>query len=46
MLRVLSAVLPAMLCLPWQGLVAEHEDPPLDATTARQLLDYVEAQAH
>jgi trimethylamine--corrinoid protein Co-methyltransferase len=29
----------------WQKLVAEHEDPPLDGTTARQLKEYVEAQA-
>ena len=28
----------------WQKLVAEHEDPPLEATTARQLQDYVEAK--
>lgn len=28
----------------WQELVARHEDPPLDATIARQLADYV-AQA-
>ena len=27
----------------WQKLVAEHVDPPLDATTARQLQEYVEA---
>ena len=26
----------------WQKLVARHEDPPLDATTARQLRAYVE----
>ena len=26
----------------WQGLVARHEDPPLDTTTARQLRAYVE----
>jgi trimethylamine---corrinoid protein Co-methyltransferase len=30
----------------WQALVAEHEDPALDGTTARQLTDYVEAQVH
>ncbi len=29
----------------WQTLVAEHVDPPLDATTARQLREYVEAAA-
>jgi trimethylamine--corrinoid protein Co-methyltransferase len=28
----------------WQKLVAEHEDPPLDGTTARQLEAFVEAQ--
>jgi trimethylamine--corrinoid protein Co-methyltransferase len=28
----------------WQKLVAEHEDPPLDGTTARQLEEFVEAQ--
>jgi trimethylamine--corrinoid protein Co-methyltransferase len=28
----------------WQKLVAEHEDPPLDETTARQLKAFVEAQ--
>jgi trimethylamine--corrinoid protein Co-methyltransferase len=28
----------------WQRLVAEHEDPPLDETTARQLQEYVEAK--
>jgi len=27
----------------WQKLVAEHQDPPLDSTTARQLEAYVEA---
>ena len=27
----------------WQALVAEHVDPPLDETTARQLREYVEA---
>ncbi|NIV36354.1 MAG: hypothetical protein GWN58_45000, partial [Anaerolineae bacterium] len=26
----------------WQRLVAEHEDPPLDRTTARQLTAYVD----
>jgi trimethylamine:corrinoid methyltransferase-like protein len=26
----------------WQRLVAEHEDPPLDKTTARQLTAYVD----
>jgi trimethylamine--corrinoid protein Co-methyltransferase len=26
----------------WQGLVAEHEDPPLDATTAHQLRAFVD----
>jgi trimethylamine--corrinoid protein Co-methyltransferase len=26
----------------WQGLLAEHRDPPLDGTTARQLQTYVE----
>jgi trimethylamine--corrinoid protein Co-methyltransferase len=26
----------------WQKLLAEHEDPPLDETVARQLLKYVE----
>jgi trimethylamine--corrinoid protein Co-methyltransferase len=26
----------------WQKLVAEHEDPPLDATTARQIQAFVE----
>ncbi len=25
----------------WQKLLAEHEDPPLDATTARQLQAFV-----
>jgi trimethylamine--corrinoid protein Co-methyltransferase len=30
----------------WQTLVAEHEDPPLDETTARQLANYVEAQTN
>jgi trimethylamine--corrinoid protein Co-methyltransferase len=28
----------------WQRLVAEHEDPPLDGATARQLQEYVEAK--
>lgn len=28
----------------WQRLVAEHEDPPLDETTARQLEGYVESK--
>jgi trimethylamine--corrinoid protein Co-methyltransferase len=28
----------------WQRLVAEHEDPPLDETTAKQLKAFVEAQ--
>jgi trimethylamine--corrinoid protein Co-methyltransferase len=28
----------------WQKLVAEHEDPPLDETTAKQLKAFVEAQ--
>ncbi len=28
----------------WQKLVAEHEDPPLDGTIARQLEEFVEAQ--
>ncbi len=28
----------------WQQLVAEHEDPPLDGITARQLQEYVEAK--
>jgi len=28
----------------WQKLVAEHQDPPLDKITARQLEAYVEAQ--
>jgi trimethylamine--corrinoid protein Co-methyltransferase len=28
----------------WQRLVAEHEDPPLDRTTAQQLQEYVEAK--
>lgn len=28
----------------WQQLLAEHEDPPLDATTARQLQTFVEEQ--
>jgi trimethylamine:corrinoid methyltransferase-like protein len=26
----------------WQELVARHEDPPMDQTTARQLKSYVE----
>jgi trimethylamine--corrinoid protein Co-methyltransferase len=26
----------------WQQLLAEHQDPPLDATIARQLRSYVE----
>jgi trimethylamine:corrinoid methyltransferase-like protein len=26
----------------WKALVAEHEDPPLDETTARQLKAYVD----
>ncbi|MBS3784882.1 MAG: trimethylamine methyltransferase family protein, partial [Anaerolineae bacterium] len=26
----------------WQDLVAEHEDPPLDETTIRQLESFVE----
>ncbi len=29
----------------WQALLAEHEDPPLDETTARQLRAYLEARA-
>jgi trimethylamine--corrinoid protein Co-methyltransferase len=29
----------------WQRLVAEHQDPPLDGTTASQLQRYVEAHA-
>ena len=28
----------------WQRLVAEHKDPPLDESTARQLQEYVDAQ--
>jgi len=28
----------------WRKLVAEHEDPPLDETTVRQLSEFVEAQ--
>jgi trimethylamine--corrinoid protein Co-methyltransferase len=28
----------------WQRLVAEHEDPPLDKTTALQLQEYVESK--
>jgi trimethylamine--corrinoid protein Co-methyltransferase len=28
----------------WQKLVAEHQDPPLDEATVRQLKQYVEAQ--
>ena len=30
----------------WQQLLAAHQDPPLDATTAHQLRSYVEEQAH
>jgi trimethylamine--corrinoid protein Co-methyltransferase len=30
----------------WQGLLAAHQDPPLDATTARQLRSYVEEHVH
>jgi trimethylamine--corrinoid protein Co-methyltransferase len=29
----------------WQQLVADHEDPPLEASTARQLKAYVEKEA-
>jgi trimethylamine--corrinoid protein Co-methyltransferase len=29
----------------WQQLLAEHQDPPLDATIARQLRTYVEEKA-
>ncbi len=29
----------------WQKLVAEHEDPPLDATTVRQLRSFVEERS-
>jgi trimethylamine--corrinoid protein Co-methyltransferase len=29
-------------CQRWQRLLAEHEDPPLDATTARQLQAFVD----
>ncbi|MEJ2558292.1 MAG: trimethylamine methyltransferase family protein [Anaerolineae bacterium] len=29
----------------WQQLLADHEDPPLDATTARQLQGFVEEHA-
>jgi trimethylamine--corrinoid protein Co-methyltransferase len=28
----------------WQVLLAEHQDPPLDATTARLLEEYVERE--
>jgi len=30
----------------WQQLLAEHQDPPLDAATARQLRAYVEERIH
>ena len=30
----------------WQGLLAAHQDPPLDATTARQLRAYIEEHIH
>jgi trimethylamine:corrinoid methyltransferase-like protein len=29
----------------WQLLLSRHEDPPLDATTARQLKAFVEEHA-
>ena len=30
----------------WQRLLAEHQDPPLDETTARQLESFVEEHTH
>jgi trimethylamine--corrinoid protein Co-methyltransferase len=29
----------------WQKLLAEHQDPPLDETTRRQLQAYVDSQS-